>query len=142
MELKVVVSLLIIYIYIFLKTRGNINSKGKHIWLNYDLLFLLTPFIYFIKNDLGKMAIFIILSVICTLIYIYKNKNQKIKKNYKLKTSIILLINLIPLLIYLILGNIKYLVGLYVIMSVLCYFNHYIVKSINMIEKKFIKHKK
>ena len=77
MEIKAIVSLFIIYIYIFLKTRENVNNKNKHTWINYDLLFLLTPFIYFIKNDLGKMAIFIVLSVVCTLIYIYKNNSYK-----------------------------------------------------------------
>jgi hypothetical protein len=135
---KIIVSLLVIYIYIFLKTRENINRKEKQKWLSCDLLFLLLPILLLIENDLIKMAIYIVLSMICCLIYIHKHKGSTYddKMKWKLKTGIILLIYLIPTIFYFIFLNQKYLLVLYGIISLLCYFNETIILFLNKIEIK------
>ncbi len=138
MELKVFVSLLIIYIYIFLKTRINLSKKGKQTWVSIDLLFLSIIGFLFIKNDLAKMALYIILSLICCLTYIHKNNNVTIIENKrdKIKIGLVILMSLLPYIIYL--SFLDNIIILYSIVSILCYFNDSIILFLNKLESKWL----
>ena len=77
MELKFVVSVVLYYVYVYLKTREKKEKTIKQVFLSFDLFLFLIPLLVFIEDDLTKMALFLGIFMALALVVVYKKENPK-----------------------------------------------------------------
>ena len=121
MELKFIVSIVLYYVYLYLKTRRKEEKIMKQTFLTFDLIVFFMPFLTFVADDLTKMAIFIGIMMSLSLIDIYKR--EKLKETIDRKKQIgILILYFIPTIVYLVFFNMDYLTIVYSILGIMLYF--------------------
>jgi hypothetical protein len=129
MEIKFIVSVVLYYVYVYLKTRSNYKENIKECLISFDLLVFLIPLLIFVSNDYSKMAIFIGLLMILSLINLHKiKKREKVNKKIQL---LIIMIYLIPTIIYACTFKLKYLVLVYTVLGINIYLYDIIIFIIN-----------
>lgn len=164
MLIKFIISLLPIIPYIFLKSKkslhmlqqnwyndGNrylkwIKNNYKKVFLSFDLLFIILIIGLFL-NTITTMTVFIIFYVLCALLYIKKQKKEKIIKplvfTKRVKRLVVTdyLIYIVSLLIISLLFKEEYITYYYLIIGLLVYLNYFVIYIANIINKpieKFI----
>ena len=90
MELKFVVSVVLYYVYVYLKTREKKEKTIKQVFLSFDLFLFLIPLLVFIEDDLTKMALFLGIFMALALVVVYKKENPK--EIMKKKNQILILL--------------------------------------------------
>lgn len=146
MALKFVVSFIVYYVYIFLKTKVviyNVKTKSK---INFEFLWGILFLLFLISNDLLKFAFFILISSILSLIFLYQYKNKKIKEKKEAKWQIIILmiLYLLPIIPCVCFFDLKWISYFYLLFGVLSILHPWIIKySLKLFTKiKFVYNKK
>lgn len=160
MIIKFIVSLILIYVYIFIKSKKNfqmlqqnwynegnryikwINRNKKKVFIKFDFLiiFILLFIVSKVKIE-AIMIFFIIFYVVSSIINLkeLKKEQEKLKLKYtkRVKRLIVTttILYLIPLVIFCLLFNEKDIVIYYLILGIMVYLNCYIVLLANIINK-------
>ncbi len=121
MELKFIVSIVLYYVYLYLKTRRKEEKTMKQTFLTFDLIVFFLPSLTFVADDLTKMAIFIGIMMSLSLIDIYKREKPKETIDRKKQIGILILY-FIPTIVYLVFFNMDYLTIVYSILGIMLYF--------------------
>ena len=151
MNLKFIISLLVLFIYTFFKTKKSFHmlqqnwyneglryikwmvKNKKQVFLNYDLVFVALLIFLIIKvNSLFIMATIVILYTFLSLWYINKEKNEQVKLSLKITARVKRLfitqtiLYLIPVIIIYFKFNEDHLLIYYLIMGLLVYLNYFV----------------
>ncbi len=135
MELKFIVSIVLYYVYMYLKTRGKKNKTLKETFLVFDLVVFLLPFLYFINDDLIKMAIFIGIMMSLSLVEIYKRETPKETIDRKKQIGILVVYS-IPTIVYLFFFEVNDLIIVYGILGFMLYLYDIVYFLINKWKRK------
>lgn len=130
MELKFIVSIVLYYVYVYLKTRGKKNKTLKETFLVFDLVVFVFPFLYFINDDLIKMAIFIGIMMSLSLVEIYKRETPKEIIDIKKQIGILAVYS-IPTIVYLFFFEVSDLIIVYCILGFMLYLYDFVYFLIN-----------
>ena len=135
MELKFIVSIVLYYVYMYLKTRGKKNKTLKETFLVFDLVVFLLPFLYFINDDLIKMAIFIGIMMSLSLVEIYKRETPKETIDRKKQIGILVVYS-IPTIVYLFFFEVNDLIIVYCILGFMLYLYDIVYFLVNKWKRK------
>lgn len=135
MEFKFIVSIVLYYVYVYLKTRRKQNKTIKQVFLSFDLILFLIPLLSFVENDLTKMALFIGNMMVLSLMDIYKGKQAKEKRESK-QEILFLLPFFVPTIVYLFIFDIDHLVFVYCILGGMLYLYDFVYFLINKWKRK------
>ncbi len=135
MELKFIVSIVLYYVYVYLKTRGKKNKTLKETFLVFDLVVFVFPFLYFINDDLIKMAIFIGIMMSLSLVEIYKRETPKEIIDIKKQIGILAVYS-IPTIVYLFFFEVSDLIIVYCILGFMLYLYDFVYFLINKWKRK------
>lgn len=135
MELKFIVSIVLYYVYMYLKTRGKKNKMLKETFLVFDLVVFLLPFLYFINDDLIKMAIFIGIMMSLSLVEIYKRETPKETIDRKKQIGILAVYS-IPTIVYLFFFEVNDLIIVYCILGFMLYLYDIVYFLVNKWKRK------
>lgn len=135
MELKFIVSVVLYYVYVYLKTREKKEKTIKQVFLSFDLFLFLIPLLTFIEDVLTKMALFIGIIMALALVMVYKK--EKPKEIMKKKDQILVLLPFfIPTIVYLFFFDIDLLVLVYFILGSMLYLYDFLYFLINKWKRK------
>ena len=135
MELKFVVSVVLYYVYVYLKTREKKEKTIKQVFLSFDLFLFLIPLLVFIEDDLTKMALFLFFFMALALVVVYKKEN--LKEIMKKKNQILILLPFfIPTIVYLFFFFLFLLVLVYCILGSMLYLYDFLYFLINKWKRK------
>lgn len=158
MTMKFLISLIMIYIYIFLKTKKSLHmlqqnwynddnrylkwlmANKKKNFLTYDLVFILF-FVFMLIDSTLSMILTVIIYTILTLLTIKKNKTEQNKKplvfTKRVKRLLITIFTLYTIPVIFVLANYdsNLLYIYYLIIGLLIFINPFIVLLSNMINK-------
>jgi len=158
MLLKFIVSLFIVFIYIFLKSKksfhmlqqnwyneGNryikwIFSNKKKVFLNIDILFLIFIIGMWISPKV-EMCIFIVLYMIIALIYINNTKKEQVKKPLVFTSRVkrlcftTMLLYILPVIYMYVTFNETNIYLYYLIIGLMVYLNYFVAWLANIVNK-------
>ncbi len=160
MEIKFIVSLIIMYLYTYLKTKksfqmlqqnwyndGNryikwIFRNSKKNFLCFDIFIIFILIFYFSTVTTETIMIsFVIFYVVCSMIYLTKQKKEQEKLKLKFTARIkrllftTFLLYFIPTVIFYFQFNHIHIVYSYLILGMMVYLNHFVVLLANIINK-------